>query len=211
MNKIIDAVLAKPAAVFMLLFMIFILGMQSFRSMPLESAPDVKIPVIYVSVRLEGASPRDGERLILRPLEKKLASIEGVKEMKSHAVEGFGNVILEFRAGVNSEKALRDVRDKVDQAKPDLPQDADEPTVTEVTFSLFPVLNVILTGNVDERTLITSAKALKDQIENRIESKKKLFINDYFFLFRIYVIIFFYRFYYIEIVLRRKLHGIIQH
>jgi len=166
MNKIIDAVLAKPAAVFMLLFMIFILGMQSFRSMPLESAPDVKIPVIYVSVRLEGASPRDGERLILRPLEKKLASIEGVKEMKSHAVEGFGNVILEFRAGVNSEKALRDVRDKVDQAKPDLPQDADEPTVTEVTFSLFPVLNVILTGNVDERTLITSAKALKDQIEN---------------------------------------------
>ena len=157
--------LSRPAAVIMVLLLVFITGIGSFKSMPLESAPDVKIPFIYVSVRMEGASPQDAERLIVKPLEKKLSNLEGLKEIKAQAVESYASIALEFQAGLDADKMKRNVREKVDEAKPDLPNDADEPVVTEVSFSLFPVVNVILSGTVPERTLLAAARDLEDRLE----------------------------------------------
>ena len=77
----------------------------------------------------EGISPEDAERLLLRPLETKLHSVEGLKELKSTAFPGGGDFILKFEAGFDADRALRDVRDRIDQAKPDLPAEADEPSV----------------------------------------------------------------------------------
>ncbi len=165
MDVLISAALARYRTVLMIFWFIVIAGSIAYVTVPKESSPDVQIPIIYVSMTLEGVSPEDGERLLLRPMEKKLASVEGVKDMKSEATEGFASVVLEFEAGFNKDKALEDVRARVDEAKPDLPQDADEPSVNEVNFSMFPIINVILTGDVSERTMITVARDLRDKLE----------------------------------------------
>ena len=100
----------------------------------------MKVPIIHVSLSQRGISPEDAERLLLRPVETQLKSVANVKEMRSTAFEGGGYVALEFEAGFDSKAALADVRAKVDQAKHDLPREVDEPQVTEVNLSLYPVL-----------------------------------------------------------------------
>ena len=113
----------------------------------------------------DGISPEDAERLLVRPMEKQLQSISGVKDVKSTANEGHASVLLEFDAGFDGDQALADVREKVDAAKSELPAATDEPSVNEVNVSLFPVLNVSLSGPIPERTLITIARELKDALE----------------------------------------------
>ncbi len=165
MTNLIDVAAHRSRAVLMVLVFVLIAGVIAYNGVPKESAPDVQIPVIYVSMSLEGISPEDAERLLIRPMEKKLQSIENVKHMTAEAEEGFASVSLEFSAGFNSEKALADVRSKVDEAKAELPADAEEPTVHEVNLSLFPVVNVILTGDVPERALMAAARNLREKIE----------------------------------------------
>ena len=98
-------------------------------------------------------------------MEKELQSIEGLKEMKSTASEGYASVQLEFSAGFDSKQALSDVREKVDLAKVKLPDATDEPEVVEVNVALFPVLTVSLSGPIPERSLVAIARELKDRIE----------------------------------------------
>ncbi|HEX9905651.1 MAG TPA: efflux RND transporter permease subunit, partial [Propylenella sp.] len=140
-------------------------GLSAYFAIPKEAEPDVAIPIVYVNVTQRGISPEDAERLILKPLETQLKSVENVKEMRSAAFEGGGYVLLEFEAGFDSDAALADVRAKVDEAKRDLPNDADEPQVDEVNLSLFPVLVVALGGEVPERTLIRLAEETETAIE----------------------------------------------
>ncbi len=166
MKKIIDAAFDRSrTAIFMLVF-ILISGFLSYLSIPKESEPDVAIPIVYIYMGHEGISPEDAERLLVRPMEKELQSIEGIKEISGTAGEGFGSVLLEFDAGFNSTQALLDVRAKVDVAKSELPASTDEPTVNEVNIALFPVLTVNLFGPVPERGLLKIARELKDQIES---------------------------------------------
>ncbi len=165
MQALITAAFDRSRTVLALLVLILISGSITYRDIPKEADPDVAIPIIYVSMRHEGISPEDAERLLVRPMEKELQTIEGVKEMRSNASEGFASVLLEFDAGFDSDKALQDVREKVDLAKNELPAETDEPSVNEVNVALFPVLVVTLAGDVPERTLLTLARTLQDKIE----------------------------------------------
>lgn len=140
-------------------------GALSYISIPKEAEPDVPIPIIYVSMAYQGISPEDSERLLLRPMETSLKGLEGVKEMRSSAYEGGGFVLLEFQAGYDFSNALEDVRAKVADARRELPQAAEEPTVNEVNISEFPILVVTLSGDLPERVLTSAAKELRDQIE----------------------------------------------
>jgi multidrug efflux pump len=147
------------------LLFLLVAGFSAYSTIPKEAEPDVAIPYIYVNVTQRGISPEDAERLILRPLETQLKTVANVKTMRSAAFEGGGYVLLEFEAGFNSDVALADVRAKVDDAKAELPSDADEPRVQEVNLSLFPVLVVSLGGEVPERTLLQLAREAQTQIE----------------------------------------------
>ncbi|EKF42041.1 acriflavin resistance protein [Nitratireductor indicus C115] len=147
-----------------LLFFV-IAGALAYVSIPKEAEPDVPIPIIYVSLTYQGISPEDSERLLLRPVETRLKSLEGVKEMRSSAYQGGGYVLVEFQAGYDFSNAIEDVRAKVADARRELPQGADEPTVHEVNISEFPILVVTLAGNVPERVLSTAARELRDRIE----------------------------------------------
>jgi len=97
--SIIDACLSRTRTVVATLLLILFAGTYAYMTIPKESDPDINIPIVYVSMHLEGISPDDAERLLVRPMEQELASIEGVKEMTSTGYTGGGNVTLEFRAG----------------------------------------------------------------------------------------------------------------
>ncbi len=165
MNALIAGALSHSRTVLSALVLILLSGAYAYVTISKESNPDINIPIIYVSLSLDGISPEDGERLLVRPMEEELRGIEGVKEMTANAFEGGANVILEFTAGFDAGEALTDVREAVDLAKPDLPEEADEPTVNEVNFSLFPVIAVTLSGEVPERTLVRLARQLRDRLE----------------------------------------------
>ena len=163
--NIVDWAIRRRRAALLILFFLLIAGIQSYNSIPKESEPDIPIPYIYVSMGYEGISPEDAERLLVRPMEKELKSIEGIKEMSAVASEGHASVTLEFDAGFDGDAALQDVREKVDRAKSKLPEGSDEPTVNEINVALFPVMSMSLGGPLPERNLLAIARDLRDDIE----------------------------------------------
>ena len=164
--QVIQTAMSRSRTVLLSLAVLLIAGLVTYVSIPKEAEPDIEIPIIYVSVSLDGISPEDSERLLVRPLEQELRSIEGIKEMTSAAYEGGANVTIEFDAGIDTDEALQDVREKVDLARAEIPSETDEPTINEVKMSRFdPMLVLNLAGNVSERTLTTIARDLKDKLE----------------------------------------------
>ncbi|GAD91003.1 MULTISPECIES: efflux RND transporter permease subunit [Vibrio] len=167
MLAIIDAALSRSRTVLTLLVMLIIAGVYTYITIPKESSPDITIPIIYVSVGHQGISPLDAERMLVRPIEQELRSIEGVKKMTSVASEGHGSVTLEFVAGSDLDKAMTDVREAVDLVKSKLPDDSDDPTVNEVTLaSEQPILSVALYGTVPERTIVQIGRQIQDKLES---------------------------------------------
>ncbi len=166
MSALIDAALGHGRTVILSLAMLLIAGAAAYVEIPKEAEPDINIPIIYVSMNHEGISPEDAERLLIRPMEKELRGIDGVRELRAKGYEGGANVTLEFEAGFDADTALIDVREKVDLAKPKLPRETDEPLVKEVNFSLFPVLAITLSGDVPERLLHRISRDLRDDIED---------------------------------------------
>ncbi|MGG7645032.1 efflux RND transporter permease subunit [Rhodovulum sp. YNF3179] len=165
MSGLIDAAFSRARVVALALVFILTAGAYAYVAIPKESTPEIPIPTIYVVTTLEGISPEDSERLLVEPLETELASVSGLKEMRASAGEGFGSVTLEFEPGFDSDEALDSVREAVDRARTDLPQDATDPSVNEVNTALFPILTAVLSGPVPERALNDLAEALRDDVE----------------------------------------------
>jgi multidrug efflux pump len=165
MNNLIDAALNRSRTVLMLFSLIMIIGIVTMITIPKESNPDIQVPIVYVSVGHEGISPEDADRLIYKPLETELKSVDGLKEMISTASQGHLSVMLEFYGDIDIDQALIDVRERVDTAKKELPRDSDEPSIKEINVALFPVMIVTLSGDVDESLLYASANRLQEVIE----------------------------------------------
>ena len=165
MNRVIDAAVGRARPVLLVLALVLVAGSGAYVTIPKESDPDIAIPIIYVLVPHDGISPEDAERLLVRPMEQELRNVEGLKELRSTAREGSATVVLEFEAGFDSDQALSDVREKVDDAKNELPGDTEEPSVHEVNVALFPVIVVTLYGEVSERVLVSLARGLRDKLE----------------------------------------------
>ncbi len=164
MKALIDAAFSRSKVAQLLLVFLLAVGAFSYVAIPKESNPEIPIPIIYVSTSLDGISPQDSEDVLVRPMETEFASLTGLKSMTGRASEGHASVQLEFEPGFDADAALDKVREASDRAENDLPQDA-QLTVTEINTALFPILNVILSGPVPERTLNSLADALKDDIE----------------------------------------------
>ena len=170
MRGFIHAALSRTRTVLMIFILLIISGTVTYMTIPKESNPDVPIPHIYVSIVHDGISPEDSERMLVKPMERELRSIDGIKEMKATAGEGFASINMEFVAGFDSKEALADVRDKVTVAKAKLPDETEEPTIHEVTMAgEQAVVTVVLSGPVTERALVTVARELKNRLEGLSE------------------------------------------
>ena len=167
MKAAIDAVVGRTRTALITFIAIVVAGIVSYISLPKEAEPDIEIPFVFIEIFLEGVSPEDSERLLVRPMEQELRTLAGVKEMVASGGENRATITLEFEAAVDVDKALADVRERVDLAKAKLPVDAEEPRVYEVKFSKFdPMLVMILGGQVPERVLHRISRRLKEQLES---------------------------------------------
>ncbi len=170
MQQILASILSRTRTVMLVFILLLIAGTYTYINIPKESNPDIPIPNIYISIVHDGISPEDGSRMIVRPMERELRAIDGLKEMRSTAEESHVSIMLEFIAGTDSKKALADVRDKVTVARAKLPADSEEPTIHEVTMAgSQPVVTVVLSGGVSERALINLARELKNRLEGFTE------------------------------------------
>jgi len=160
----IARVVQASTTVLLAAFCVFVFGLQSYTSMPRESAPDIPIPVVMVTTPYIGVAPADIEGLLTIPMENELASLQDVKAMRSTSAEGVSIISIEFEPDVDIDSAMQSVRDKVNKAKPKLPSDSEEPEVREISFSDFPILIITVAGGLDEEGLKELAEPLQDRL-----------------------------------------------
>ncbi|PLX88770.1 MAG: AcrB/AcrD/AcrF family protein [Desulfuromonas sp.] len=161
-----NAAIDRRSTVFAIMLIILIAGIYSYLVLPRESTPDITIPVVLVVTPYEGVTSGDIESLITHPLERKLKGLKDVEKMSSVSAEGSSMITIEFIPDVDIENALQWVRDKVDQAKGDLPNDLEnDPSILEINISEFPILMVSVAGHADETVLKLVGEELEDRIE----------------------------------------------
>ncbi|MDA9040223.1 efflux RND transporter permease subunit [Gammaproteobacteria bacterium] len=165
MTKIIDFALSKAKTTLMITFMIIIAGSYARQEISIAASPNVQLPFISVSVYLDGASPNDTSRLIAKPLENRLMTITGVKNISSRSVLSFARIFLEFEVGYDMDKALVDIKQAVEETKYELPREAEDPQISEYSEASFPVMNISIVGKSSIRQKVFYAKDLKDKIE----------------------------------------------
>ncbi len=160
-------------SVYVLIFIIVIVGLVSYTTMPKESFPEIKQPTIYVGTVYPGNSPADMENLITRPIEKEIKSLKGIKKFTSTSIQDYSTIIVEFEIDVTPEEALQDVKDAFDKMKSELPNDLPkDPNIFELNFSDFPVLNVNVSGDYNYDVLKENAEYLQDEFEKLPEVSK---------------------------------------
>jgi len=153
-------------AVFVFIVMFVVIGSISYMRMPREGNPDITVPYVFVTAVYEGTAPTEIEKLITIPLEKQINDVEGIKEMRSTSADSVSSVVIEFLAGEDIDQAKRRVKDKVDLAKPDLPDDLDEPIVDAFNISSdFPIFRFTIAGPTDKVRLKNLAEEVRDQLE----------------------------------------------
>lgn len=155
----------NKAPVLLVLVCTFIFGALSYQGLPREANPDVKIPFVTVTTPYPGVSPRDIETLVTIPLENELSGIKDIKNITSTSAEGLSIISLEFEPDVVIEDALQRCRDRVSRAESELPDDAEDTNVQEISFSDMPILLINLAGPVDEIELKRYAEELQDKLE----------------------------------------------
>ena len=166
MNNFIKAAIFKSRTSLSVLFLLFIAGFFALNYLPKATEPDVSFPGAMIGVSYEGVSPEDSERLLAKPLEDALRTIEGVEKVRSTSTTGFAAVIVEFDQDIDLDKALYDTRVKVDEAKGELPLDAREPFIQEFTTSDEPILTISVSSSIlPQRVLVNLTQDLQDLIE----------------------------------------------
>ncbi len=144
-------------------------GLLAYVGMPRESFPDVAQPEVFVTTPYPGNSAEDIENLISHPLELEFKTIKGVDEIKSVSKPGFSSIDIKFLSNVDPDKALADVKDKIDEvtADKDWPSDIpSDPKAMKMDLSeLKPIMNVNISGNYSPQELKKFAEYLQDKIE----------------------------------------------
>jgi multidrug efflux pump len=162
LNRIIDHSRATLSIMLLILFA----GTMARVSMPVEVNPNVTLPVVLIMVRHDGISPEDGARLLIRPVEKELKTLDGLDEINATAREGAVYILAEFDISEDIATVVAEVREAVDRAKAEFPQETKEPIVNELSPSPEPTVVVTFSGeNISERELYTTAKYFQRQIE----------------------------------------------
>lgn len=151
--------------IILLAISILALGTISLFSLPRESDPEVKIPIAVVSTFYPGASPVDIEDLITDEIESKLEELSNVKLITSSSITGLSSVVVEFEAEADLDNSIRELKDKVSEIR-NLPNEAEDPVVTQVRANDFPIITFSLAGNLTEDQL----KQLGDIVQDELES-----------------------------------------
>ncbi len=161
-----DTAVKNRISVLVLVIIIIVIGVYAYSVLPRESDPDITIPYVFVYTEYRGVSATDIETSITLKIEKKLKGLDKVKNISSVSSQGLSQINIEFLPGTDIDEVLTKVKDKVDEAKNDLPTDLEnDPLVYEVNFSDMPIVVYSLAGNAGPKVLKKIADDLKDEIE----------------------------------------------
>ena len=166
MKNYIDTAVSRSRTTLSIFVAIMLTGFGSYLSIPVELNPDVEVPLIITTIIHEGISPEDAERLLAKPTEVELKSLDGIKEVTSFSSENAATIITEFDISFESKTALSDVREAVNRAKARFPANTEEPIMQEVSAAGLPVVRIAIGGEgVPERVLLRVAEQLQREIE----------------------------------------------
>ena len=162
----------NKTTIYLATLFITVLGILTYQAIPKENFPEVVIPQIFVATVYPGTSPVDMENVVTKVLEKEIKSISGVKKITSNSMQDFSTIIVEFNTGIKIEDAKQKVKDAVDKARSELPQDPglQEPNIIDINLSDLPIMNVNISGDYDFLQL----KQFADDIKDRLESIKEI-------------------------------------
>ncbi len=166
--------LTNRNTILLMTLIIALFGVIAYKALPKELFPDVQMPTVYVQTNYFGNPPEDIENLITRPLEKELKTVKGVDNVKSTSAQDASMIFVEFNTNVDIKDALTDVKDAVDKAKSELPNDPllNDPVVMDLDFSGFPILTINLSGDYSIDDFKNYAEYLEDEIESVYEVSK---------------------------------------
>jgi len=156
----------NKTSIYILTIIITIAGIFSYIRLPKEQFPEVAFPQILVNTVYPGTSPTDMENLVAKPIENQLKGISGVKKIRSSSLQDFSLVVAEFGTDVDVAEAKLKVKDAVDRARADLPNDLpQDPSVIDIDVSSIPIMNIHVSGDYDLDRIKKYAEQLKDEIE----------------------------------------------
>jgi multidrug efflux pump len=165
LTGIVDFAIGRARMILAIFVCALIAGLIAFLTLPREADPDIPFPFVIVVVPLDGISPEDAERLIVRPTETEMRAIEGLSELNGTASLGAGQLVAEFDVPFDADQSVLDVREAVDMARREYPEDVREPVIQEFNSALAPTIAVQIYGEAPERALYRTARALEDELE----------------------------------------------
>ncbi|MDO9578305.1 MAG: efflux RND transporter permease subunit [Candidatus Cloacimonadales bacterium] len=155
----------RPVMISMVLAVFIVFGAMAYFSLSLNLMPDADIPYVTIQTIYAGAGPNEVETLITKELEDAVSTISKIDYIESYSMDNVSIVLIAFELGKDIDVAVAEVKQKIDAINRNLPNDADNPSVDKVDFTAFPIMELILTGNIDGRELYEIAdKQLKDRL-----------------------------------------------
>lgn len=155
----------RPTSIFIMMSLIFFIGLSAYLTLPREAAPEVQIPYLIITIPYPGSAPEDVESLIIDKLESEMQNVEGLKEMSSTSTEGAGMLALEYFLETDIDDAKTEVREVLDRIKQELPDEAEDAIITEINTADFPILTLNLSGKAGLLRLKEVAEEIKEDIE----------------------------------------------
>ena len=166
MRNYIDAAISRSRTTISIFVVTMLAGWVSFLSIPVEMYPDIQVPLVITTIIHEGISPEDAERLLAKPAELELKTIDGITEITSFSSENAATIMTEFDISFDSQNALAEVRESINRAKARFPQSTEEPIIQEASAVELPIVQIAIGGeNVPERVLLRIAEDLQREIE----------------------------------------------
>jgi len=165
MRDFIERMLRMPRVVLTVMVILLIAGVSAYMTLPKESFPAIDLPYYYVATSDSGVSPEDVDRLITKPIVDRLKDLDNLDHINSTSTLGYSAVMVQFDVNANKNKAESDIRAKLDGVAAALPSDANATTITPISLSNIPSINVAVYGDVPERTLVQHAKDLQTELE----------------------------------------------
>jgi len=164
--KFLNLIVDHARATLSIMLLVLFAGTMARIALPVEVNPNVTLPLVMIMVRHDGISPEDGTRLLIRPVEKELKTLDGLEEINAVAREGAIYIMTEFDISEDIDKVVSEVREAVDRAKAEFPQDTKEPIVNELSPSPEPTVVITFSGEqASEREIFRTAKFFQRKLE----------------------------------------------
>ncbi len=174
MNRLFEFFVNRWRVTYLLIISSIIFGAVSLADLPQESEPEVEIPMAVVTVSYPGAAPSDMENLVTRKVEDKIDTLDNIEEITSNTRLGLTNITVEFEADADIDESIRDLKDKMDEVKADLPDNAEDPVVMEIRMSDSAIITFSLAGKgISEERLSDFAEDIETNLE-RISGVSKV-------------------------------------